>query len=322
MVAGDSRTAEYQRDILLATFEKLKVPIEQSKLEGSLTCMCYLGIEVDTISLQLRLPSSKLASLKETLAACICLKTMTKRDLQRLTGLLQFATKVVRPGRLFLRRLYALQDIGNHPNHFVCLNQAARADIMWWYIFVERWNGISLLWDLGMVDAHEQVYSDASGSWGCGTYQDPYWFQLEWSPRLLQLPIAVKELIPVVLAAATFGHRWSGKVVKFVMDNAAVVEVIKATYSKELHMMHLIRLLVFYATKFDFWFTATHIPGKLNTLADALSRNNKDLFFSQAPQAAPQASPLSPALVDLLSLNITWTSIDWIRQFKHSMQQV
>ena len=168
--------------------------------------MCYLGIEVDTISLQLCLPSSKLASLKETLAACICLKTMTKIDLQRLTGLLQFATKVVHPGRPFLRRLYALQDIGNHPNYFVHLNQADRADIMWWYIFVEKWNGISLLWDLGMVDAHEQVYSVASRSWGCGAYQDPYWFQLEWSPRLLQLPIAVKELIPVVLAAATFGH--------------------------------------------------------------------------------------------------------------------
>ena len=173
-----------------------------------------------------------------------------------------------------------------------------------------------------MVDAHEQVYSDASGSWGCGAYQDPYWFQLEWSPRLLQLPIAVKQLIPVVLAAATFGHRWSGKVVKFAMDNAAVVEVIKVTYSKELHMMHLIRLLVFFAVKFDFWFTATHIPGKLNTLADALSRNNKDLFFSQAPQAAPQASPLSPALVNLLSLIITWTFTNWIRQFKHSIQQV
>ena len=37
LVAGDSCTAEYQCDILLATFEKLKVPIEQSKLEGPST---------------------------------------------------------------------------------------------------------------------------------------------------------------------------------------------------------------------------------------------------------------------------------------------
>jgi len=97
--------------------------------------------------------------------------------------------------------------------------------------------------------------------------------------------------------------------------------VIKATYSNELHMMHLIHLLVFFAAKFDFWFTATYIPGKQNILVDALSRNNITLFFTQAPQVTPQASPLSSALVDLLSQNITWTSTTWIKQFKDSTPQ-
>ena len=134
--------------------------------------------------------------------------------------------------------------------------------------------------------------------------------------------IAVKELIPVVLAAATFGNHWSGKVVEFIVDNEAVVEVIKATYSKELHLMHLIRLLVFFAAKYNFWFRASHIPGKQNIVADSLSRNNMQLFRSQAPQAAPQASLLSPSLVELLAQNITWTSTTWIRQFKDSFQRV
>ena len=74
----------------------------------------------------------------------------------------------------------------------------------------------------------------------------------------------------MVLAAATFGHQWAGKVIQFVVDNMAVVDVIKATYSKDLHMMHLIRLLVFFASKYNFWFTAMHIPGRLNVAADAL----------------------------------------------------
>ena len=58
-------------------------------------------------------------------------------------------------------------------------------------------------------------------------------------------------------------------------------------------MMHLIRLLVFLTAKFDFWFTATHIPGKQNIVADSLSRYNIDMFFLQAPQVAPQASPMN-----------------------------
>lgn len=55
-------------------------------------------------------------------------KTMLKRDLQRQTGLLQFATSVVKPGRPFLRQLHAIQDIGHHPTHNVRLNVSARAD--------------------------------------------------------------------------------------------------------------------------------------------------------------------------------------------------
>ena len=59
-------------------------------------------------------------------------------------------------------------------------------------------------------------------------------------PRLCHLSIAVKELIPVVLAAALFGHQWAGKVVQFVVDNKAVVDVLNATFCSDTHMMHLI----------------------------------------------------------------------------------
>ena len=99
-------------------------------------------------------------NLKESLRDSVLRRTISKKELQRLTGLLQFATKVVRPGRPFLRRLYAMQEIGSHPNHFIRLNLPARADIMWWYIFMEEWNGVSLLWDLGLQVPNLQVYTD------------------------------------------------------------------------------------------------------------------------------------------------------------------
>ena len=75
--------------------------------------------------------------------------------------------------------------------------------------------------------------------------------------------------------------------------------------------MHLIHLLLFFAARFNLWFTASHIPGKQNILADALSRNNVSLFLLQAPQAAPQGAYLSPSLVGLFTLNIPWTSTNW-----------
>ena len=40
--------------------------------------------------------------------------------------------------------LYALrlQNVGSCPTHLIHLNQTARADITWWFLFVEWWNGL------------------------------------------------------------------------------------------------------------------------------------------------------------------------------------
>ena len=134
--------AETYKHILIHTWADLGVPLELSKLEGPSTCLTFLGIEIDTVTMQARLPREKLSSLKRELSSAIDRKSMLKRDLQRLTGLLQFATRVIKPGRPFLRRLYVLQDVGHHPTHNVRLNVAAQADIVWWHLFIEHWNGI------------------------------------------------------------------------------------------------------------------------------------------------------------------------------------
>ena len=321
-VANNFVEAETYKHILIHTWADLGVPLELSKLEGPSTCLTFLGIEIDTVTMQARLPREKLSSLKQELNSAIDRKSMLKRDLQRLTGLLQFATRVIKPGRPFLRRLYALQDVGHHPTHNVRLNVAARADIVWWHLFIEHWNGISLLWNSRKQFPDTTVFTDASGSWGCGVCWGSHWLQLQWPSRLQDLSITVKELIPVVLAAAIFGPQWSGKVVQFKIDNAAVVQVIEATYAQNAHLMHLLRLLVFYASFYDFWFTASHIPGITNTNADALSRNNMVVFFSQAPGSDKDPIQIPNHLVQLVSLNQTWISTAWMMLFKATILQL
>ena len=50
-------------------------------------------------------------------------------------------------------------------------------------------------------------------------------------------------------------------------------------YSKNADVMHLLRILAFIKAKFRFLLVASHIPGKDNDLADALSRDNLSYFF-------------------------------------------
>uniref|UniRef100_A0A1X7TP25 Reverse transcriptase domain-containing protein n=1 Tax=Amphimedon queenslandica TaxID=400682 RepID=A0A1X7TP25_AMPQE len=227
LVERNQATALESKITLCSVFGSLGLPLEPSKLEGPTTCLTFLGIEVDTVSLQLRLPTDKLDRLLNELKEVQGRKVISKRELQSLTGLLQHACKVVRPGRAFLQRLYALEKVGSAPDHHIRLNVAARADVMWWQLFVSHWNGVSMLCD----------------------------------PKHSKADIQVKELIPVVIAAALFGRSWRGKLIVFSVDNQAVVHILNNTHSKESHLMHLIRLLAFYASYYDFWFRAEHIPG-------------------------------------------------------------
>ena len=318
LVGVEEKQAGWIKEELVAIFGKLGVPLEPSKLEGPATQLTFLGIEVDTTSHQLRLPQDKLRRLGTLLESTMGRKALRLRDLQSLVGLLQHAAQVVRPGRSFVRRLHALLagKESARGDQLIRLNRDARADIIWWRLFTEQWNGISMMWVASCTSPEVRVVSDASGHWGCGVYCLPKWMTLQWTPCLQGKSIQVKELIPVVLAAGVWGRGWTGKVVEFVVDNQAVVAVLQSGYSKEEHLMHLLRVPVWLASHFQFWFVASHIAGKDNTLADAISRNNSDLFLSQvspSTELLPVVPP--PALVDLLSHVLPWTSAGWMKQF-------
>ena len=80
-----------------------------------------------------------------------------------------------------------------------------------------------------------EVWSDASEGWGCGALWGDRWFQLEWSQYqdFMGASIVVKELLPIVVAAAIWGHLWMGKVVLCHCDNPAVVSAVCGGYCKD-----------------------------------------------------------------------------------------
>ena len=56
-------------DKVLELFQDLGLPVAPSKLEDPATCLCFLGIEIDTESLEIRLPADKLYKLQSLLRA-------------------------------------------------------------------------------------------------------------------------------------------------------------------------------------------------------------------------------------------------------------
>ncbi len=128
--------------------------------------------------------------------------------------------------------------------------------------------------------------SDASGTWGCGAFiSTGEWFQLRWPQIWKGVHITVKELLPIVVACAIWGHLWRGKTVHCLCDNVAIVAIIRSGTSKHPRAMHLMRCLFFFTASYQVYLVPKHLPGKLNRAVDSLSRGNLPSFFQQVPAA-------------------------------------
>ena len=194
------------------TFQSLGVPIWPNCV------VVFLGILVDTLTGELRLPLEKLRRLQDEITEWTRKKSCTRRELERFLGYLCHAATVVRPGRTFLRRLL---HCAKQPHHFIRLSPGAHADILWWKCLLHHCSGHSFF-PPRSVGCH--VYLDASGGWGCGALAESLgWFKVPWPSDWQAVDISVKELVPVAIAAAIWGPQWSGIHVCFHSDNMAVI---------------------------------------------------------------------------------------------------
>ena len=97
----------------------------------------------------------------------------------------------------------------------------------------------------GQVCPEHHAMTDASGSFGCGAWWGHRWLQYQWPAGMETWSIAVKELIPVVMAIVVWGHHCQGTSVLINSDNEAVANVLNTGYAKDQQLMHLLRCAFF-----------------------------------------------------------------------------
>ena len=310
VIVGRPGSKECEKNMCIAinVCEEVGTPVAPEKLDGPTMCLEILGIEINTREMVLRLPARKV----ETISGLVDAWCRRKVEVQSLVGYLCHACRVVRPGRRFLRGMFTAISHAKKSYHHVRLNAEFRADLEWWKAFFRQWNGIS------MILVHQevlQVWSDTSGSWGCGAYWENKWFQLRWEdyPGFINACIAAKELLPIVAAAAVWGAGWKGKRIQFNCDNMVVVSVLSSGYCKGKFMAHMLRCLFFLEARHDFSIVAKHVPGINNQPADALSRNEFSAFLQLIPSALPAPTPLPPEVVEGLLTLQGWIVASWIK---------
>ena len=113
------------------------------KVEGPVTSLIFLGLELDSVLQLIKLPQDKLQQLQQELQLWKECKKTTKRKLLLLNWKLAFAARAVPAGRLFTRRLITLSSKVSKLHHGIKLNKDAKNDNIWWQQFLPGWNEIA-----------------------------------------------------------------------------------------------------------------------------------------------------------------------------------
>ena len=300
LCASSLEQCQAHMDSMCSLFSELGIPLAEDKTVGPSQCVSYLGIEIDAHSQVIRLPADKFVDLMSMLSVWQGRKKCTKRELLSLIGSLSFAAKVVKPGRMFLRRLIDLSTSVYDLNHFITLNSESRADISWWLDFLPSWNGVCFIQAVPVTSVSLSLYTDASGM-GFGAVYGRKWLSYPWPEHYLPFHINIKELFAIVAAVITWGHEWHDQQILIFTDNSAITHVWRSGTSVDRAIMKLVRFLFLFVAQRNINVLMQHIPGHSNNAADALSRLQVHRFLQLHPSAAIQASAVPDMLWTVLT---------------------
>ena len=290
---------------LLRVFMSLKAPVVASKTIGPSREIEFMGIILDSVRMEARLPQDKLIRINQLLDSFKNRRSVRLVELQSLIGTLQFACKVVVPGRTFLQRAINLTRGVPSRFHHIRLNKEFFKDLAMWKIFLSKWNGRSFFLESTPTPAQNlELYTDAAGSIGFGGYFQGRWFQGHWPPNVQLnqqqgISIEWQELFPIVVDCAIWHPLLAGKRLQFWCDNLSVVSIINSGHSKIPRIMDLVRRLVFLSMQHNFVVRARHVPGVSNAIADALSRFQMQPFRVLASDADQNPCTIPPSLMTL-----------------------
>ena len=204
---------------------------------------------------------------------------MSKKDLLRFLGKLNWCCKVVRGGRTFLRRLIDLSMLLKKNHHKIWLNAEAREDINWWVASMEYFHGNTKFVD-DLRPPSDTFATDACMLAGGGHYRGD-WFYVNFEndfPEYSDAHINTLELLSVLVAARRWGHLWGDRHIRVRCDNTSACNAINKGSSKSKLFMRCLRELFWLSVLNNFRLTAVHIKGEINVVADLISRLHEEQF--------------------------------------------
>ena len=269
VIPATENTDPYSR-IFSHVYDNVGLAIKTAKNEQGCVAT-FGGVELDTKSMVVRLPTPKLAKARSIIQTALAMTSMSLLDIQKITGYFNFATIVVPLGRAFLRRLYnmALYFPERRRNRRRRVSRQAQKNLMWWSTMLSHspersisnsgrdivsvWTDVASTKGLGAFFLRSGERSPHSGSA----------FSIHLPRHLMRARehINTQEMRAVEQALLYWGKDWSGKKVILNIDNRAVAYGISNRTIRGAPMTVLRRCLMLVA-QFDLDLEVQWIPTK------------------------------------------------------------
>lgn len=286
---------------------EVNIPLAEDKTLGPSKTIIFLGLEIDTVSMVIKIPRDKLVEAEEKLRCVLGSKKVTLRTLQSLIGLLQFCARAIPMVRAFNRRFCDATCGVKKPQHFIRVSQGMKDDIKMWLKFLEQFNGTCKFGKIKWVTNSEvNLFTDSSGNanLGCAVYFMHHWTYFQWPDswrdKNVMKELTFLELVPILLAIFLLKEQLSNKQIIFHTDNKSLVSVLNTKTCKSKHVMQLVRPLVLETMLSNIQWKAAFIEGKANSIADSISRRQWARFSILDPAADAFPMKIPPEFLNLI----------------------
>ena len=275
-IVGDSYNECYVKmSVLMSVLRRLGFWINYSKIQMPSRRVKYLGVILDSDKMVSELPFDKVQELTADLNSVYGSKKVTRKQLERLCGKVNWASRVIIGGRFHVRRRRILNVMNSlsKPWHRTRVTQEMRADIEFWLEYLPRFNGVCEIESVSNARSQVTVFVDSSSRASGGVTEGGEFFYHPWSPsELAQLShINFKECASFLVAARHWGSQWRGKRVHFMSDNIAACGMLRKGRTGDTGTMSSLRELFWLSVEHDFKMSVSNVPGA-SQLADPASR--------------------------------------------------
>ena len=258
---------------VLRTCQELKrrgfvLNIKKSRLKPQQNFQ-WLGIQWDTTFPQLSLPLSRQESTRAVLRSFLNQLQVSRRDFEKILGLLQFCS-IVDP---WLK--VVLKDAGRFWKTSASKAKRDRKRLIPKQLqsLLSPWlkpHALSMSVPLVPPPVSLTIHSDAS-QWGWGAHTDSKTASGKWSFMMTRCHINFLELLAAFLSLRKFNPPRHSHI-RLVMDNITAVGCLKRGGSRSPILNGLMKLFVKLQIKKKWFLSTSHLSGIRNVVADSLSR--------------------------------------------------